>query len=66
MFRADIHVPTLIVLGNRDTSDIQAIGNLLHRQVAGSELVMIPGVCHTLVMEKPVEFNMLAAQFLRE
>lgn len=63
---AEIHVPILIVLGDSDTSDIQAIGNLLHQQVAGSELVTILGVGHTLVMEKPVEFNMLAAQFLRE
>jgi pimeloyl-ACP methyl ester carboxylesterase len=61
---AEIHVPTLIVLGDRDTSDIQAIGKQLHQQVAGSELVTMPGVGHTLVMEKPVEFNVLAAQFL--
>ena len=63
---AEIHVPTLIVLGDRDTSDIHAIGKLLHEQVAGSELVLIQGVGHTLVMEKPGEFNVLAAQFLRK
>ena len=63
---AAIHVPTLIVLGDRDTSDIQVIGKLLHEQVAGSELVLIPGVGHTLVLENPAEFNVLAAQFLRK
>jgi 3-oxoadipate enol-lactonase len=62
---AEIQVPTLIVPGDRDTSDIQVIGHLLHQQVAGSELVLIPGVGHTLVMEKPAAFNVLAAQCLR-
>lgn len=61
---AEIHAPTLIILGDKDTSDIHAIGKLLHEQVVGSELVTIPDVGHTLVMEKPNEFNELAVQFL--
>ncbi len=61
---SEIHAPTLVILGEKDTSDIHAIGKLLHEQVAGSELVMIPDVGHTLVMEKPTEFNMLVAHFL--
>jgi pimeloyl-ACP methyl ester carboxylesterase len=63
---AEIHAHTLIVLGDNDTSDIKAIGKLLHEQVAGSELVLIPRVGHTLVMEKPAAFNELAAQFMRK
>ncbi len=34
-------------------------------QVARTELVMIPDVSHTLVMEKPVAFNALVDRFLR-
>jgi 3-oxoadipate enol-lactonase len=62
---SEIYAPTLIVLGEKDTSDIHAIGKLLHESIAGSELVIIPDVGHTLVMEKPSEFNTLVDQFLR-
>lgn len=61
----EIHAPTLVVLGMQDTSDLHAIGKLLHEQVAGSELVTIPDVAHTLAMEKPAEFNTLVDHFLR-
>ena len=60
----EIHAPTLVILGEKDTSDIHAIGKLLHEQVPGSELVMIPDVGHTLVMEKPSEFKTLVEHFL--
>ncbi len=62
---ADVRVPTLIVVGDQDASDIQAIGQLLHAQVAGSTLVTVPAVGHTLVMEKPDDFNHLVEAFLR-
>ncbi len=62
---AEMHAPTLVVLGDKDTSDIHAIGKLLQEQVARTELVMIPDVGHTLVMEKPVEFNAAVDRFLR-
>lgn len=61
---SEIKAPTLIVLGEKDTSDIFTISTLLHEQIAGSKLVMIPDVAHTLVMEKPGELNTLVAQFL--
>ncbi len=61
----DVHAPTLVVLGEHDTSDIHAIGKRVHEQVATSELVMMPDVGHTLVMEQPVAFNALVDRFLR-
>ena len=62
---AEIQAPTLVVLGDKDTSDIHEIGKLLHEQVTRSELVMLPDVGHTLVMEQPAEFNALVDRFLR-
>lgn len=62
---AEIQAPTLIVLGDKDTSDIHTISKLLHEQVAQSELVLLPDVGHMLVMEKPSEFNALVERFLR-
>ncbi len=61
---SEIHAPTLVILGEKDTSDIHAIGKLLHEQVVVSELVLIPDVGHALVMEKPSEFNTLVDHFL--
>jgi 3-oxoadipate enol-lactonase len=62
---AEVQAPMLIVLGDRDTSDILAIGKLLHEQAATSELVVIPDVGHALVMERPDAFNTLLDRFVR-
>ena len=62
---SEIHVPTLVVLGEQDTPDLHEIGKLLQEQVSGAEVVMMANVAHTLVMEKPDEFNALVAHFLR-
>ncbi len=61
----EIQAPTLIVLSEKDTSDIHTIGKLLHEHVVGSELVTIADVGHTLTMENPFEFDSLVDQFLR-
>ena len=54
---AEVHAPTLVVLGDKDTPDIHAIGRLIHEGVAGSRLAWIRDAGHTLVMEKSDEFN---------
>lgn len=61
----EVHVPTLVVLGKQDAPDIHAIGRLICEGVAGSQLVEIPDVGHTLSMEKPGEFNRVVADFFR-
>ena len=61
----ELHVPTLVVLGKQDVPDIHAIGHLICEGVAGSQLVEIPDVGHTLPMEKPEEFNRVVADFFR-
>jgi pimeloyl-ACP methyl ester carboxylesterase len=61
----EIRAPALVVLGDRDTSDIHAIGRLLLEQVSGTELLVIPDAGHTLAMEKPDELNIAIDRFLR-
>lgn len=61
---AEVSVPTLVVLGDKDAPDIQAIGRFIHEGVAGSRLVTIPDAGHALMMEKPGEFNRLLETFL--
>ena len=61
---AEVRVPTLIVLGIEDASDIHAIGELMRDRIARSTLVKIQDVGHTLVMEKPDQFNRVVEDFL--
>jgi pimeloyl-ACP methyl ester carboxylesterase len=62
---AEVSVPTLVILGDRDAPDIQAIGQLIHDGVAGARLVRIPDVGHVLPMENPGEFNSVVREFLQ-
>ena len=62
---AEVRAPTLVVLGDRDAPDIHAIATLIHHGVKRAKLLRISEVGHTLVMEKPAEFNALVDDFLR-
>jgi len=62
---AEVRAPTLVVMGDKDAPDILAIGRLIHEGIVGSQLITIGGVGHTLVMEKPAEFNRVLDNFLR-
>ncbi|GCE23976.1 alpha/beta fold hydrolase [Dictyobacter kobayashii] len=62
---SELRAPTMVVLGDQDTTDIFTIGQRIQKQVAGTQLVLVPQVGHTLVMEKPADFNQLLEQFLR-
>ena len=61
----DVHIAALVILGDRDAPDIKAIGHLIHEGIAGSQLVTIPDVGHTIPMEKPDEFNRAVEKFLQ-
>jgi 3-oxoadipate enol-lactonase len=59
-----IHVPTLIVVGDRDLPDIHRIADALRSGISGAELVAMPRVGHMANMEAPAEFNDLLGNFL--
>ncbi|MGH9142760.1 MAG: alpha/beta fold hydrolase [Vicinamibacterales bacterium] len=61
---ASIHVPTLIVVGDEDTVTPPAASEEMHRAIAGSELVRIPGAGHLSNLEQPGMFNAALAAFL--
>jgi 3-oxoadipate enol-lactonase len=63
---SEVRVPTLVAPGENDAPDIHAIGQLIHESVVGSKVVKIRDVGHTLVMEKPDEFNRVVADFLQD
>ena len=62
---SEVQSPTLIVVGDKDALDIHSISQVIHDSVLGSKLVSISEAAHTLVMEKPEEFNRVVADFLR-
>ena len=62
---SDIHVPALIVVGDRDVEDIQKIVEILTGGIAGSEKQIIPGAGHIVNARDPVRVNLLIRDFLR-
>ena len=61
----DIKAPTLIIVGERDVPDIQAIVKLLQRDVKGARTEVIPGAAHMPNMEDPERVNRLLLGFLK-
>ena len=58
-----IKLPTLICVGERDKFFIP-LARILHENIAGSELDIIPEAGHMLNMESPGRFNLRLEQFL--
>jgi 3-oxoadipate enol-lactonase len=61
-----IHVPTLIVVGAEDTVTPPELSEKMHADIAGSELVVIPGAGHLSNLEQPEAFNGALARFLSQ
>jgi len=59
-----ISAPTLLVVGDEDVSDIQAICERLEREIPGARRVVIQNAAHVPNMERPAEFNRLVLDFL--
>ena len=60
----EIDVPTLLVYGDHDVRAPLAVGEHLHAEIAGSRLVVLPGVGHVCNIEAPDEFNATVREFL--
>lgn len=60
----EIHVPTLVIWGDLDFSDVGAAMGLLAERVSGAQQVIFPGVAHMVNMEEPVRFNTVVLDFL--
>ena len=63
---AEIHVPTLVVVGEHDAiSPVEEMRGIAER-VPGAEFVVIPGAGHMSPLEDPATFNAALDHFLRE
>jgi 3-oxoadipate enol-lactonase len=59
-----IRLPTRIIVGAEDPSTPPAAAQVIHREIAGSDLVEVPGTSHQLQVEDPDTFNRHVREFL--
>jgi len=59
-----IRVPTLIVIGEQDVPDCQAIAETLHQRIPNARKMVMARVGHMSNMEAPERFNALVSDFL--
>lgn len=60
----EIRVPTLVILGDLDTSSILRMADVMVEGIAGARKTVCPGVAHMLPLEIPDEFNQTVLTFL--
>ena len=63
---SEIRVPTLIIVGELDIRDVLLIADTLKARIAGSKKKVIQGAGHLVSMERPVKFNRVLLNFLRD
>lgn len=61
---AEIRLPTLVVVGALDPATPPQAAEVIHRKIAGSDLVVMPGVSHMLHLETPAAFHAHVLSFL--
>lgn len=60
-----IEVPTLIIIGEKDRPNFKGSQHL-NTHIKGSKLKIMANTGHTVMIEKPNEFNQLVQQFITE
>lgn len=61
---AEVHVPTLIIVGDLDLPEKLELTAHLARSIPGARSEIITGAAHMVSMEQPQEFNHLVLDFL--
>lgn len=61
---SEVRVPTLVIVGALDHSELHRAGDLIANGIANAQRVTIPDTGHFPNMEKPNEFNQVALDFL--
>lgn len=60
----DITMPTLIIVGEEDTGTTPDKSHRMHKAIAGSKLVVIPGAGHSSSIEAPLEVTRAIESFI--
>lgn len=61
-----IDVPTLLVCGAEDTRSPVRVSEAIHRDIAGSQLIVLPGLGHECFMESAATFESAVRPFLQK
>jgi 3-oxoadipate enol-lactonase len=59
-----VRLPTLVVVGALDPATPPAAAEVIHKHIAGSKMVVMPGVSHMLQEEEPAAFAEVVVPFL--
>jgi 3-oxoadipate enol-lactonase len=62
----EIHVPTLILVGEYDTCSTLAVADKLEHDIPHAHKIVIPGTAHMIPMEQSVIFNEVVLNFLKK
>ena len=61
---ADIHAPTLVIVGDEDVVPIQQLAETLATSIPGAKKAVIHNTAHHPNMEQPAQFNRIVLDFL--
>jgi len=61
----EIRAPTLIATGEHDQGSNVRMARLMHERIEGSELVILPGLRHSVLIEAPERVAAMMGSFLR-
>lgn len=61
---SDVSAPTLVVIGDRDVSDVLAAAELLSAGIPEARKEVIEEAAHVPGLERPEEFNRIVLEFL--
>jgi len=60
----EIHIPTLLLVGDADIPDVHAHAGAIEAGVPTARRVVISGTGHLMYLEKPAEFSQIVVEFL--
>jgi pimeloyl-ACP methyl ester carboxylesterase len=60
----EIHVPTLILVGEYDTTGTLAMADKLEKDIPGARKIIFPATAHMLPLEHPQNINEVVLNFL--
>ena len=61
---AEIHAPTLVIIGEEDVAQIKQIADMLVDRIPDAKKAVIPNTAHHPNMEQPEQFNRIVLDFL--
>jgi pimeloyl-ACP methyl ester carboxylesterase len=63
---AELHRPTLVLVGDRDVPQKLVLAHELAMRITGAQQVIVPGVAHMVSMEQPEFFTNAVLEFLNK